>query len=155
MAVPVSIEGLQSGLWFSLHLTVIFFAAIVFSRLLTNGEWMRVILNIPLAGEKILPYAVLMERGRGGMQTMLHDELSEWRRHGTDLRHLVIHLVVLPAKALNQCREHAHEVWNNWERYSSAIMNDEPGRSISMFATMVALAAGAFMWWLFLSGGFQ
>lgn len=65
MPIPVSIEGLQTGLWFAFNLTVIFYSAIVFSRLLTNREWIRVILKLPMIGLKVLPYALLMDSGWG------------------------------------------------------------------------------------------
>ncbi|MDX8403725.1 MAG: hypothetical protein R8K54_04880 [Mariprofundaceae bacterium] len=153
MAIPVSIEGLKSGLWFAFHLTVIFFSAIVFSRLLTNREWIRSVLKLPFIGVKVLPYALLLERGWSRIKTMLQDEYAAWKEHEKGMRSFALHLASLPVKALKQSSVHADELWNNWDHDVSDILAEDSIGKVSVFSTITALTSGVFLWYACLSGG--
>jgi hypothetical protein len=153
MPVPITVEGLQTGLWFALHLTVIFFSAVVFSRLLTNREWIRSVLRLPFMGAKMVPYVLLMEAGWSRTKIMLQDEYSAWRKHENGMRNFIMHLAYLPVKSLRQSHQHANEVWSNWDSSILAILSDESGRNVSVTATMTAVAGGLLMWYACLSVG--
>ncbi|MES0370797.1 MAG: hypothetical protein ABUK11_00825 [Mariprofundaceae bacterium] len=154
MAIPVSIEGLRSGFWFALHLAVIFFSAIVLSRLLSKREWIQSVLRLPVFGVKLLPYALLMEAGWSRVKAMLHDEYMEWNEHEKGIRAMIAHLASLPSKAMLQSRIHADEVWSHWDHHVSNIMMEQSIRTISALSTTAALTSGMVLWYLYLSGGF-
>lgn len=152
MPIPVSIEGLQTGAWFAFHLAVIFFSAVVFSRLLSKREWIRSILKLPFAGPKLLPYALLMEAGWSRIKEMLQNEFREWQKHKNGIRSFALHLALLPTKALKQSRIHAGEVWSDWDHHVLSLMTDDSTSKVSAISTITALTSGVLIWYITISG---
>jgi len=153
MAWPVSVEGLQAGFWFSLHLIVIFFAAMLFSLLLTQSEWINSSLKTPLIGHALVPYTLLMNRCWNHIRSMLSDEYAVWRKEKQGLRMLLLHLSIMPVRALTQSREVASDIWNDWDRQVMALMEQENGPAVSVVTTVYALSLALLIWYITLIGG--
>lgn len=152
MAWPVSVEGLQAGFWFSLHLLVIFFAAMLFSQLLTRREWISVVLKTPLLGRAILPYALLMNRCWQRIRLMLSDEYEIWRSEKRGLRSLLLHLGAMPVHALRMSREVASDIWRDWDQQVMKLTDAEGKQHVSVVATVSALSIAMLMWSVMLVG---
>ncbi len=150
---PISVEGIQSGLWFSFHLVVIFFAAMFFSIVLTRKEWIEAILKLPMAGHRILPYAMLLDQCWRQVQLMLSAEFSGYRNGRKGLRHLIWRLGSLPSGALKASREVAREVSVNWDQSVEGIVAGRPALAVSSGATVLALSSALLMWLAVIYGG--
>ena len=153
MAWPVSVEGLQAGGWFSLHLIVIFFAAMLFSQLLTQREWVNSALKFPMIGEALLPYHLLMSRCWHRIRSMLGDEYVAWQQERQGVRTLLPHLSGMPVRALTQSRKVAGEIWNDWDQQVLELLQEKGRPTISIMATVSALFLAILMWSITLYGG--
>jgi len=153
MAWPISVEGIESGLWFSFHLVVVFFAAMLFSILLTQKEWIDTSLKVPLIGHRVLPYAMLLDKCWSRIRKMLGDEFSSWRKEQKGLRHLVLRLSIMPSEALKVTHEIANEVWNNWDEYLKGIVAEKHALVVSSVSTLLAVSAALLMWFVTIYGG--
>lgn len=153
MAWPVSIEGLQSGLWFSLHLIVIFFAAMLFSRLLTQKEWINGSLKIPRMGHSMVPYALLMNLCWQQIRLMLGDVYSVWRKEDRRLSTLFVHLGDMPVQAMSVSHEVAINIWHDWDQQVIDLMDKRDHQHVSAIATLLALITGLLMWFGTFFGG--
>ncbi len=150
--MPVSIEGLQTGFWFALHLSVIFFSAILLSRLLADKEWIRVTLKLPVLGMKMFPYILLMHASWERIKIMLKDEYSDWRGHEKGMQSFVMHLALMPVKILKESHVYANDVWNNWDHYASVIVAEEAVRKVSGVVMFTATIGALVLWFIYLSG---
>ena len=153
MAWPVSVEGLQAGFWFSLHLTVIFFAAILFSQLLTQREWIKGSLKVPLMGQALLPFALLMNRSRQRIRSILGDKYSLWRKEKLGLRNLLVHLGAMPVHAMGASREIAGDIWSDWDQQVMELIGEKERQHVSVVASVSALCVALLMWFSTLFGG--
>jgi len=153
MAWPVSVEGLQAGFWFSLHLVVIFFAAMLFSQLLTQSEWVNSSLKFPLIGQALLPYHLLMNRCWQRIRSMLGDEYAVWRKEKHRVRTLLPHLSGMPVRTLTLSREIAGEIWNDWDQQVIELMEEKSRPNISIMRTLAALSLVLLMWVITFYGG--
>lgn len=153
MAWPVSIEGLQSGVWFSLHLIVIFFAAMLFSQLLTQREWINGSLKIPRIGHAMVPYALLINRCWQRIRLMLGDVHSVWRKEDRRLRTFFIHLGTMPVQAMRISHEVAIEIWYDWDQQVIDLVDKKDHQHVSAIATLLALITGLLMWFGTFFGG--
>jgi hypothetical protein len=104
--VPVTWEGVNQGIWLSLHLSTIFAAALLFSRLLLRSEWMRGILLLPFAGKKTIVFQMMM----GVMKINITEELRhlkwQWKLR-SDWRMAAVFLLAAFRMALTAGREQA------------------------------------------------
>ena len=152
LAWPVSVEGIESGLWFSFHLVVIFYAAMLFSKLLTQKEWIDIILKMPLIGCRVLPYAMLLDRCWSRIRKMLSDEFSYWRKEKKGVQYLFLRLSLMPSEALKVNRQIANEVWNNWDQSLKGMVAENHASAVSSLATLLAVSAALLMWFVTIYG---
>ncbi|MCF7820954.1 MAG: energy-coupling factor transporter transmembrane protein EcfT [Mariprofundaceae bacterium] len=153
MTIPVSIEGVQLGGWFALHLIAIFLSALVFSRLLGKDEWVGFLLRIPGWGERFVPYALLLNSGLKKNREIVRREYSNWDACGKKLRQLPIHITIALADTLNENKKNASELWHDWDQRVLSI--SDVSQSVKQAAPMVTAAAvfaAALLWAIYLAG---
>lgn len=150
-AISVSIEGLRSGFWFALHLIVLFFSAVLLSKLLTYREWIHILLHVPVAGRRLLPYALLLESLREGVGSQLQSEASEWRSQGMGIRNFASKMVLILVQGLKQGRSSASRLWHDWDQQVATMQKPELNRKVDVLPTMTAIIAGMLMCYLSLA----
>lgn len=153
MAWPISVEGIQSGLWLSFHLVVIFFSAMLFSMLLTHREWIVTALKVPWIGHQLLPYAILLDRCWNRIREMMSAAFSQWREDHKGVQYLVLCLAGLPSEALKVSRQTANEVWSNWDQSVNEIMTEKHAIPVSLIATLLALLSALLIGLVTIYGG--
>jgi len=153
-AVSVSVEGLQLGGWFAFHLIVIFFTALVFSRLLNREEWINLILRMPQWGERAIPYLLLLETGLKKNRNVVKQECDNWCSSGKKLSRLPIHITTALTETLNENKKDAYELWQNWDHRVASITEDSnSAMQIEPIPTAVAVIATIVVWVIYLTGG--
>ncbi len=154
MAIPVSIEGVQLGGWFAFHLIVIFLSALVFSRLLSKDEWISFMLRMPGWGERLVPYALLLESGLKKNREIVRREYGSWYSCGKKLRQLPIHITIALTDTLNENRKDASRLWHDWDQRVLSISDgSQSGKQTRSIATTAAVIAAAVVWMIYLEGG--
>ena len=85
-----SYEALHLVAWLSLRLSLIFMAAMVFSRMLSIDEWAELLLAMPYAGPRLYPYLRLMFPMRASMERIIRTYRQQWcmRRQGVSVNDL-------------------------------------------------------------------
>jgi hypothetical protein len=153
-AIPVSIEGIRLGGWFAFHLVAIFLSALVFSRLLSKEEWISFMLRMPGWGERLVPYALLLQSGLKKSGEIVRREYASWYSCGKKLRQLPIHITTALTDTLNENRKDASELWHDWDRRVLSVLDgSQPGGQSRPMATTVAVIAATIVWMIYLAGG--
>jgi len=153
VAIPVTVEGIRLGSWFALHLVVMFLSALVLSRLLSKQEWITTMLSIPGWGEKLVPYALLLESGLKKNGEIVRREYANWCSHGKKLKQFPLHITTALTDSLNKNRDDAFELWNDWDAcVSSVAESSQPGEQGRPVETVLAVMIAAIIWMLYLAG---
>lgn len=74
-----SYEGVRTAAWLCLRLSLIFATAMIVCRVLGRDEWVRLLLNVPWLGRRVLPYVRLITPMRVSLQRLLRGYLVTWR----------------------------------------------------------------------------
>lgn len=154
MAWPVSVEGLQSGLWYALHLAVIFFAAMLLSILLRREEWVALFVAMPVFGARLLPYVILMERSLAHTQAMVESAYAAWRNGDRGFRSFMAYLTILPVQAYAESHQLARDVWESWDQYLERLLSAEAGHQSRLLPSLAVTTCGIVMIWSVIHGGF-
>ena len=153
VAIPVTVEGIRLGSWFALHLIVMFLSALALSRLLSKQEWITTMLSIPGWGEKLVPYALLLESGLKKNGEIVRREYASWCSHGKKLKQFPIHITTALTDTLNKNRDDAFELWNDWDvRVSSVAESSQPGKRGRPVETISAVIVTVIIWMFYLAG---
>lgn len=145
MAIPVSIEGLRAGFWFTLHLAVLFFSAVLFSKLLTYREWLYALLHIPVAGRCLAPYVLLLEGLREEVGSLLRFEVAEWRKQGMGIKNFARKMGLILVQGLQQSRLYARRLWHDWDQQVAVMLVPEVDRKQTVLPTVTAITGGVLM----------
>lgn len=152
LSLPVTLEGLKTGLWFSLHLSAIYVAAVLFSRLLVRHEWYRTIAALPFLGRTLLPYMLLLEHVGSGVREVTAQAMNGWRRDGRRMTALAATLAELPAQVMSRSRDYAGDIWNGWDEEIRQLQQPELA-VLSYVGTWITLMVGLTIWGLYLGNG--
>lgn len=151
-AVPVSVEGVNTGLWFSLRFALLFLAALALSRLLGRREWYTILSGIPRIGNRLTVYILLLEHSKKEVGSVIGEAISQWRGEGGGIGRLIAGLVALPATVLAGSHSAAESVWHDWERHVGMLNREEHAWSGSAADRNVVVVVAVAMW-LLMAGG--
>ncbi len=115
-ALPISYEGLQRGLGLALHLSEIFFAAILLARLLPLLVWIKVISYIPKLYQCLLPYLCLMPKITVGVRVLVRKIYKQWRLEPLKFQMLPLYIARLVEGVENYSNRRAKYIWQGWDR---------------------------------------
>ncbi len=115
-ALPISYEGLQRGLGLALHLSEIFFAAILLARLLPLLIWIKAISYIPKLHQRLLPYLCLMPRIIVGVRVLVRKTYKQWRLEPLKFQMLPLYISRLVEGVENYSNRRAKYVWQGWDK---------------------------------------
>ncbi|PIP02804.1 MAG: hypothetical protein COW18_06335 [Zetaproteobacteria bacterium CG12_big_fil_rev_8_21_14_0_65_54_13] len=111
--LPLTREGMQHGIFLSVHLAAMFTAAMVMFRLLTQPEWLRTIVSLPLIGKRLLPFVWMI----GPMHQLVGQRLRliqrqyRLRKHWRMLPQLLLGAC---SQALAAARPVSQALWLRW-----------------------------------------
>jgi len=111
---PLTQEGMQKGGWLALHLSGLYLAAMLFSRLLSLHLLMRLASFNPHSKRLMPIYIRLLPPIMQGIQTEVQQHAKQWRAQGHSLRQLPAVLHQLVANMEQQSRLIAQHVAAAW-----------------------------------------
>ena len=130
LPIGVSREGLMRGLWLSVHLASMYAMAILMFRLLSQAEWLRLIMRLPHSGERLMIQAFMMMSMKQQMGTLLLYLRQQLRlRYGW--KKLPALLMTAFRHALADASIHAQILWLRWPQYPSVLATVSAENSIS------------------------
>jgi len=147
--ILISREGLVHGLKLSLHLSAIFFVAMLMFRLLKRAEWLRYLLGLPYIGERIVIYVWMMSCMKMNNSTLFGDLRLQFRLR-KDMKWFPSLLISAFRQSLHDASEHACALWLRWPASPVAMQQRAPAVQYYV-ASLLLVCAGftAFLWpWL-------
>lgn len=111
--MPVTWEGVQQGIWLSLHLSTIFAAALLFFRLLKRSEWIKGVLMLPFAGKRIIVFQMMTSAMKINITEQLSHLRQQWQLR-SNWRMAAIFMLASFRMALVAGREQARILWLRW-----------------------------------------
>ncbi len=112
-SAPFTWEGWHRGAWLSLHLLLLFYAAMLLSRALSLEEWQAWLCRIPWLGRRLYPYLLLFGPMRDEAVRLVRN-CWRFRKYGLSFRVLSDMLGALLEDILGMGRSQAETVWKNW-----------------------------------------
>jgi len=112
-AVPVTEEGLHLGLLLSTRLAAMFTAAMLMFRMLSQSEWLRAIVAVPLLGKRLLPFIWMIRpmQRQVGFRLRLIQRQYGLRRHWRMLPQVLLSAC---AQALAAATPVSRTLWLRW-----------------------------------------
>jgi hypothetical protein len=107
----ISVEGLALGGWLSLHLALMYFAAMLFSRLITLPEWMA--LTALCGGRRLQAHLMLLMPLARQVRWRMQWLGRQWRRRGS-WRQLAPSLAAVMGQCLSVSQRQADALWLRW-----------------------------------------
>lgn len=107
----ISVEGLERGGWLSLHLVLMYFAAMLFSRMLTLPEWMA--LTALCGGRRLQSHLMLLMPLARQVRWRMQWLGRQWRRRG-GWRQLAPSLAAAMGECLSISQYQADVLWLRW-----------------------------------------
>ncbi|HXH64566.1 MAG TPA: hypothetical protein VNH42_03535 [Mariprofundaceae bacterium] len=107
----ISAEGLERGGWLSLHLILMYFSAMLFSRLITLQEWMA--LTSACGGRRLQPYLLLLMPLARQVRWRTRSLARQWHQRGT-WRELALALSAVVDQCMSVSRRQADSLWLRW-----------------------------------------
>jgi len=111
--IAISWEGLTQGLKLSIHLSVIFFVAMLMFHLLKRAEWLSYLLALPYVGKHLATYVWMMSCMKMNNGRLLGDLRCQFRLR-KDMKRAPLLLMSAFRKSLNDASEHACLLWLRW-----------------------------------------
>lgn len=140
--LPLSLEGLKTGLWLSLKLMTFYSLAMLLSRLLLREELLSLLAALPKVGARLYPYTLSMHIVRQSVQLSLNQFRQQfqlrrdWRRTGVMLASLLHQML----RAASSC---THLLWLRWP----TVPHRTPGR-MCLKNELPVLVASGMLWGL-------
>lgn len=111
--LPMTWEGVNQGVWLSVHLGSIFAAALLLSRLLQRAEWLQAIMLLPFANKRIIVFRMMMIAMQIHISAQLRHLKQQWSLR-SDWRMAAVFLLASIRMALAIGREQARMLWLRW-----------------------------------------
>ncbi len=120
--IGVSREGLMQGIRLSLHLSSMYAMAIMMFRLLGHAEWLRLLMQLPWFGERMMVQALMMLSMKQHMgQLLLY--LRQQFRLRYDWKKAPLLLMAAFRQALADASTHAQMLWLRWPQQPSMLIS--------------------------------
>ncbi|NWF37046.1 hypothetical protein [Mariprofundus sp. KV] len=137
--LPFTWEGLQLGLHLSVHLAVIFFAAITLFLCLTRNEWIQALLLMPFSSRAVATYVILIAPLRRSEGDLLHALRLQWKLRSSWPQSPQM-LVSAFSAALAVAEVQSQQLWLRWP--ATAVTGlDSPTQAASLWQIASWLSA--------------
>ena len=113
--LPFTIEGLERGLDLSLHIAVVFFAALLVMRLFLKQEWLYLLNNSPFYHNVAVDIHLLLTL-KQRVPDILSQQKKEWLEHHHRWKILPNVLSETIIKVLIEGKHEAAYLWEHWDK---------------------------------------
>ncbi len=147
--IPVTEEGLHLGLLLSARLAAMFTAAMLMFRMLSQAEWMHVIVAVPMIGKRMLPFVWMIRpmQQQVGFRLRLIQRQYGLRRHWRMLPQVLLSAC---AQALATATPVSRTLWLRWpaqvELHSAYRYTGMPARLSSLLLGIIGLTCMMLAW---------
>ncbi len=149
--IVISREGLLQGLKLSLHISALFFVAMLMFRLLKRAEWLSYLLALPYVGKRLVTYVWMVSCMKMNSSLLLGDLRWQFRLR-KDVKRFPLLLMSAFRQSLNDASEYACSLWLRWPAQvvslSPLSMQQRPPAihydAASLLLAIIGLAA--FLW---------
>lgn len=149
--ITISREGLIQGLKLTLHLSAIFFVAMLMFHLLKRAEWLRYLLALPYIGERMAIYVWMMSSMKMNNSVLLGDLRLQFSLR-KDMKRIPLLLLAAFRQSLNDASEQACVLWLRWpaqKRWLGPVSMQQRTPSLHYDAAsllMAGIGVAAFLW---------
>lgn len=112
--LPVTFEGLNQGIFLSLHMLLMYFAAALLLRLILQHEWFALLSLCPRCEDYIKPKLFLLQQMKTPMLKRVRDCAQQWKK-SKDYSVLPSVITQLLAVSMQESRQQAASLWYDWE----------------------------------------
>lgn len=110
---PFTWEGINAAMWLSTRLVLLFFSAMLLSRMLTLAEWQMQLCHLPIVGRRLYPYFQLFHPIR---KTTIHLARKHWRENRSrGMSSMPGMMIDLLEDVLRSGHVQATRVWETWK----------------------------------------
>lgn len=120
--IAVSKEGLMQGIRLSIHLASMYVMAMMMFRLLSHAEWLRLLMQLPWFGERMMIQALMMMSMKQQIGRLLL-YLRQQLRLRYDWKKIPLLLMTAFRQALADACTHAHMLWLRWPQQPSMLIS--------------------------------
>jgi len=130
--IAVSREGLMMGIRLSIHLASMYVMAMMMFRLISQAEWLHLLMRLPCFGERMMIQALMMISMKQHMGSLLLYLRHQFRLRN-DWKKTPLLLMAAFKQALADACTHAHMLWLRWPEQPSMLISVSSEISISTF----------------------
>jgi len=113
--LPLSSEGLHQGFYLCLHITLMFFAAILVLKVLERSDFDTVLDMYPTLGNQVKPYLLLVVSLHKGVVDTISVKHQQWKQMDSKWLSLPDMLVESIQSVLHMGKCEAKELWLHWD----------------------------------------
>jgi len=121
--LPLSVEGVQRALMLGLHVTSMFFTAMLVASLWRHQDFVPLLRKSVWLRTWLMPYLLLFPRLREVIPDVLKHQWTQWRALKNPWQALPDTLADSVCLVLQQTRGKAAQVWQAWDKLSLRMMN--------------------------------
>ena len=122
--LPLSIEGLQQGLYLSAHIGVIFFTAMLVLRVFSKEEWLILLQRLPFFSV-VHPYIQMVLDLRPQVTLIFMQQKQIWEEKNHHWLALPDLFIASIKSTLEAGKKVAYQLWQNWDARMQPISTDE------------------------------
>lgn len=131
--IPLSIEGLSQGLYLSIHITLMFFAAILVFKVLNRADLNSLLDMNPSVGNNVKPYVLLLVSLQKGAVETISEKHQQWKDMESKWLSLPDMMLESIQGVLHMGKYEAKQLWLHWDE---RIANDmQASQSSDTFTT--------------------
>jgi len=111
--LPLSVEGLERGLFLCIHLAFIFFTVLMLFRVFSQAEW-RLLNQILPQSTMLKTYVSLLYSMKDKVIDVLQMEKRQWVNEGGDWKMLPELMVLSIVEVISLAKGEAKNLWQDW-----------------------------------------
>jgi len=123
--LPLSIEGLTRGFYLSMHIAMMFFAALAVFRTFSKQSWLHMMAASPLFA-LAMPYVQLLFTLKHEVKYILGSQKQRWQKQERKWSKLPDMLVDSIQMVIQASKSTALDLWQFWDERLSQPMEEQP-----------------------------
>ncbi len=147
--IPLSLEGFERGLFLCARISLVFFAALLVSRVFTKMQWIAFVEHTPFA-QALKPYFLLLPLLQQRMSNIIFQQKVAWKQQGQHWSALPTYILQSIEAVIGTGKEEAKDLWDNWGmRLTDVKQTSIPLWSMQNLMYILFMVSGwCLLWWM-------
>lgn len=138
--IPLSVDGLSQGFYLCMHITLMFFAAILVFKVMKRSDFYSLIDMHPVIGNHVKPYVLLLMQLQKGVLEIISENHQQWKAMGSKWFNLPDMLIESIQSVLRMGKFEAKSLWKHWdERFATDIQQSKTLASYTKYEVYYAV----------------